>query len=185
MLRNSFARLSGAIVFSVLLVSSCAPRIPKEALQLTPQSLKNRQLQTRSFDTDEKTLLVASAGVLQDLGFTIDETEANVGVVVCSKRRSAVVAGQVAASICLAGLAQQSVPWDKEQIIRASLVTHPVYIDQADKSQDKTAVRITFQRIVINTQGQVTRREFINEPRIYQEFFDKLSQSVFLEAHEI
>jgi hypothetical protein len=46
-------------------------------------------------------------------------------------------------------------------------------------------VRVTFQRIVTNTQGQVTRRELINEPMIYREFFDKLSESVFLEAHDI
>jgi len=76
-------------------------------------------------------------------------------------------------------------PVDKQQLIRSSLVTRPVHIDETDKSKCQTAVRITFQRIVINTQGQITRREGINEAEIYQEFFDKLSQSVFLEAHEI
>jgi len=53
-----------------LVVTGCAQTIPKEALELRPESLQLRQLQTRSFDTkDEKKLLTAGAGVLQDLGF--------------------------------------------------------------------------------------------------------------------
>ena len=37
----------------------------------------------------------------------------------------------------------------------------------------------------VDNQGQVTRREGLNDPKIYQEFFDKLSKSLFLEANEI
>ena len=40
-------------------------------------------------------------------------------------------------------------------------------------------------QIIRNSQGQITRREGINEAKIYQTFFDKLAQSLFLEAHEI
>jgi len=91
----------------------------------------------------------------------------------------------VAGAILLAVLTGAVMPIDKEQLIRASLVTYPIHIDEMDKSKCQTAVRITFQRIVINTDGNVTRRECINEAKIYQEFFDKLAQSLFLEAHEI
>jgi len=48
-----------------------------------------------------------------------------------------------------------------------------------------STVRVTFQRVIRNTAGQISRQEQINEPEIYQEFFDKLSQAVFLEAHEL
>lgn len=164
---------------------SCAQKIPKEALQLSPESLKNRQIQTRRFDIDEKTMLSASAAVLQDLGFTIDESETELGVIACSKTRDATNAGQIAGAVFVALLTGAVTPVDKEQLIRASLITHPIVIDETDPSKCRTAVRVTFQRIITNTQGQATRRECINEPEIYHEFFDKLSQSVFLEAHEI
>lgn len=164
---------------------ACVPTIPKDVLLLPPESLKDRQLQTRRFDSDEKTLLTASAAVLQDLGFNIDESETALGCIVSSKTRDATSTGQVVGAVIVAVFTGVVTPVDKEQFIRASLVTSPVFIDEMDKSKCQTAVRITFQRIVKNTQGQVTRQERINESHIYQEFFDKLSQSLFLEAHEI
>lgn len=169
----------------LMFFASCAQKIPKEALQLSPVSLQNRQMQTRRYDTDEKTLLIASAAVLQDLGFTIDESETDLGVIACSKTRDATNAAQIAGAVFVALLTGSVTPVDKEQLIRASLVTHPIRIDRMEKSKYSTALRVTFQRIVTNTQNQITRRECIIEPKIYQEFFEKLSQSVFLEAHEI
>jgi hypothetical protein len=195
----SFFRLILLLVAFAFLFCGCATKIPKEALQLSKESLQNRQMQTRRFDADEKTLLSASAAVLQDLGFNIDESETDLGVIVCSKQRDAKSAGQIAGAVFLALLTGVATPVDKEQLIRVSLVTHPIEVEefkvqiqgeelktQEEQEQTKqTAVRITFQRVVINTQGQITKQECINKAEIYQEFFDKLSQSLFLEAHEI
>ncbi len=168
------------VVFAGIL-AGCAPTIPKDALQLSPESLKDRQLQTRRFETrDEAKLLSASALLLQDLGFTLDESETKLGLIVGSKERSAVDPGQVFMAILLAAFTQMPVPTDHNQKMRVSLVTRPI-----GDTGDSTAVRITFQRIVWNTYGQVTTAERLNDPMIYQEFFSKLSKSVFLEAHEI
>ncbi|MBW1700213.1 MAG: hypothetical protein JRH18_23790 [Deltaproteobacteria bacterium] len=177
--------LIGILFFIWSQILSCVPKIPKEALQLSKENLQNRQIQTRHFDIDEKTLLTASVTVLQDLGFAIDEIETDLGVIACSKTRDATSPGQVVGAIVLALFTGVVTPIDKDQLIRASLVTHPIIIDKNDKSKCRTAARITFQRIVKNTEGQVTRRECIIEPEIYREFFDKLSQSLFLEAHKI
>jgi hypothetical protein len=169
----------------LLLLSGCATTVPKEALELSPESLKLRQLQTKSFDTNEKTLLTSSASLLQDLGFNIEETSSELGVITSSKRRDATSTSQIVGAIFVALLTGTPTPVDKEQLIRASVVTHPINIDEKDKSNNKTAVRVTFQRVVTNTQGQVTRRECIIEEQIYKEFFDKLSKSLFLEAYDI
>ena len=121
-------------IFSLVcfLVVSCASKIPKEALQLSPEDLKNRQLQTRRFDTDESTLMSASAALLQDLGFTIDESETDLGVIACSKTRDAINASQVVGAVLIAVLTGAVTPVDKDQLIRASLVTHPIVIDSND-----------------------------------------------------
>jgi hypothetical protein len=172
------------LAYTVLL-AGCAPLIPKEALQLSPESLALRQLQTRRFETkDEKALLAAGAALLQDLGFTIDASATELGLIVVSKDRSAVEAGQVAASVFLGLLtalagAPVIVPWDEKQKMRASLVTHPY-----GPNNENTLVRITFQRVVWNTQQKISKTEPLNDPKFYQEFFEKLSKAVFLHAHE-
>jgi len=183
--KNTVFRLWIGIGVFWLIFAGCAQTIPEEALQLSIESLEDRQLQTRRFHTDEKTLLSASAAVLQDLGFNINESETELGVIVASKQRDATTPSQVVGAVIVAVLTGAVMPIDKEQLIRASLVTRPIHMDDTDKSKCRTAVRITFQRIVSNTQGQITRREGINEAKIYQTFFDKLAQSLFLEAHEI
>ena len=180
---TTLPRLLPAAVLAagLVLVSGCEQTIPKEALQLSPEIFAQRQAQTRRFDTADETLLLsASAAVLQDLGFNLDESETKLGLVVASKDRDATEAGQVIGAIFMAALLGVYVPTDQRQKIRASLVTRPF-----GESGDKTAVRVTFQRVVWNTAGQVSKTEALSEPELYQVFFSKLSKSVFLEAHEI
>jgi hypothetical protein len=174
-------RLSKLIVIGLaaLMVAGCEASIPKEALQLTPDSLARRQVQTRVFETtNEAELLAASAHLLQDLGFNLDESEVELGVVVASKDRDATEAGQVAASLLLA-LLGVAMPWDDEQKIRASIITREL------KERNGYAVRLTMQRIVWNTQNQISKTEPLDDPKMYQEFFAKLSKAIFLEAQEL
>jgi hypothetical protein len=125
-------------------------------------------------------LLSASAAVLQDLGFNLDDSETKLGLVVASKDRDATEAGQIVGAVLAAVLLGVVVPIDEKQKIRASLVTKPF-----GDSGDTTAVRVTFQRVVWNTEGRVSKSEALEDPELYREFFSKLSKSVFLEAHEI
>ena len=172
-------RLADALVCALVL-AACQQSVPKEALQLSPDSLQRRQAQTRVFETgDEAEILSASAALLQDLGFTLDESEVDLGVIVASKNRDATEVGQVVGAVAVAVLFGARMAVDDQQRIRAALVTR--------KLEDRRgyAVRLTMQRIVWNTDGQVSKTEPIDDEQIYQEFFDKLSKSVFLEAQEL
>jgi hypothetical protein len=157
---------------------ACQKSVPREALMFTPESLADRQLQTRIFETNhEGKLLEASAAVLQDLGFTIDESEVKCGVIVCSKDRNVTEFYDVGLSI-IASLFFIDYEYAVRQKVQASLVTRPL-------EEDRIAVRITFQHLVWDTKKELIKNERVNEPEIYQEFFSKLSKSVFLTAHEI
>jgi len=155
--------------------------IPKDALSMNKATLEDRRLQTRIFDTlDEENILSASAGVLQDIGFNIDESETDLGLIVASKDRSATEAGQITLAIFAAALTDSNPRYDTKQKIRVSLVAN-----RASEKTERTSVRVTFQRIVWDNYGQITRLEKLNDPEMYQGFFEKLSKSVFLEAHGI
>jgi len=164
-------------IVCVFLTTGCRG-LPKDALTLNPKSLEERQMQTRKYETtNEGNILMICSGLLQDMGFNLDETETNLGLITSSKMRSAENAGQIAGAILIAILGGGSTPVDKEQKMRASVITRPM--------GDYILVRVTFQRIVWNTNGQVTKSESLIDPAIYQEFFSKLSKAIFLEGHKI
>lgn len=171
------------IIILIALASTvaCQSSPPQKSFQLSESALQVRQLQTRRFDdVDEGTLLAACAGVLQDLGFNLDESETELGVVVASKRRDVQNWGTATMSNLLEVFMGIEIAIDKEQRIRASLVTWP------DPDNERVYfVRVTLQRVVWNTENEVSRREALNDPQLYQRFFDRLSKSVFLEAHSL
>ena len=161
-----------------LSIVACQPGIPKNALVLSPEYLANRQLQTRIFETkDEKLLLSAGAAVLQDSGFQLDETEPRLGVIVASRDRDVLDAREVILSLCMALLCLPRSMAQKQKVL-ASLSTKPI-------DDKRIAARITFQHMVWNTDNQLIKNEGMNDPKIYEEFFAKLSKSIFLVAHEM
>ena len=175
-------------VVALLFHSACVETkgVKPAHLRLVPESLAKRQLQTRIFDTaDEAAVLAAGTATLQDIGFLVDESEVQLGLIVASKERSAIQPAEVTAQVFLAILAASvgATPdpvWDETQIMRTSLV-----VASASNGQSGTAVRITFQRIVFTNKGTISKSEPLGTPAIYREFFDKLSKALFLEAQEL
>jgi hypothetical protein len=165
----------------ILLTAGCQTTPPERALQLPAASLDIRQMQTRRFaEISEAQLLAASAGVLQDLGFNLDESEVELGLIVASKRQSASDPGVSQVMKLLEIFADIEITVDRDQRIRVSLVSWPV-----PGADEEHFVRVTFQRVVWNTENDISKRETLDDPILYREFFERLSKSVFLEAHSI
>ncbi|MDO9708520.1 hypothetical protein [Paracraurococcus lichenis] len=145
-----------AALAALAALSACAPTAEQQAAALTPSAAATavRARESRRFDTGDRTLLLQSViGVLQDLGYSIEESQAQQGVVVASR----IAGGRV----------------------RAQVVLRPA----ADRGA--TIVRATFQRVVPRPGAMLAYGETLDDPAIYQGFFEKLAQSLFLTAHEI
>jgi len=171
-------RLAATVLLLALGTGCITFSVPKEPFAMPSAAAAQRMMQTRRFDTtDEVRALRASAALLMDLGFTVDCAEDQIGVLVASKDRTAIEVGQVVAAVIIAAFTGADVPYDHHQKLRASIVSHPA-------GEHSIAVRATFQRIVWDTRGMITRREQLNEPEYYREFFDKLSKALFLEAQQ-
>ena len=168
---------------------------PDELFELKPESAANRAMQTRLFETkDGAELLSASAAVLQDLGFQVEESVREVGFLRATKERSAREYGQDLARFFVFLLSTPLVlvqqppivmPVDLHQTIAATLVTRPVSPDVT-----RQEVRVVFYRVVWKGEGSAGRQgippgeqrmEMLRDPAIYQTFFAKLSKAVFLE----
>jgi hypothetical protein len=182
----------GLVATSLFLSSQLAgcttPTEPSELFQLTPESARNRAMQTRLFETNDQTeLLSASAAVLQDLGFQVEESVQDVGFLRATKERSARQYGQDIGRflIFVLSLGHVILPVDLHQKIAAVLVERPINPDAT-----RHEVRILFYRVVWKGEGQADRQylppgeqkmEMLRDPVLYQQFFAKLSKAVFLE----
>lgn len=174
-------------LFLILTLVGCATSTPKGFLKLPADSLEKRQLQTRQYDTKkDETIVTAVAAVLQDLGFTLDESETEVGFVAASKKANVKNAGQKTGAVFLTVLSALAGTYsnalatvDAVQHVKASVIVKPSLDGR------KTVVRVTFQRIMWNASNQVNKLDTISDPEIYQSFFNSLSKSIFLEANTI
>ena len=159
--------VAGGVALAVaLLLAGCQSDVERQtaALTLSDGDVAQRAVRMRRFDTaDRAAILSAAAGVLQDLGYSVDDVSSTNGLLNASKTRDA--SGGSAFSV------------DRVQRIRASIVASP----GADGRD--TVVRASFQRVVRGADGRVTALLPVTEATIYQRFFDELSQSAFLQGH--
>ncbi len=175
-----FSFRSGSVVLAVLLLTGCAAVTLDADLNLTPEMYAQRQMQTRRFDTtDEQKILRTCSALLQDTGFSIDESETKLGILIASKERDATDAAQWAVFI-VGAFFGVTLPPDKDQIMKAFVTTRPVGTEGR-----QVAVRVVFERTVFDTEHRLKKIEALNDPKIYQSFFEKLSKALFLEAHDI
>ena len=192
----------GAVV--ALCAAACSttpPTTPKELFVLEPESAANKAMQTRVFETgDSDELLSASAAALQDLGFQVTESDRALGFLRAAKERSAreygqevnrVVVAILTTAVSALGGANATVlmPVDLHQQINASLIAQPL-----DASGERYSVRVLFYRLVWKGDGQsgdtfippgAQKMEMLRDATLYQQFFARLSKSVFLEAEKI
>lgn len=161
--------------------------IPVDALKLGSESMAQRKLQTRLYEgLNEADALSAGASVLQDLGFTITESEVGLGVVVGSKNRSAGLGSTFGKAAALTFGGPGSLwSFDTNQKFIASLITRPVFDQAGNAIPGSFYCRVTFARIVWNQKNEIKTAEQLNDPALYQGFFERMSRSVFLEGQKI
>ena len=161
--------------------SGCANQ--QNLYTLDKDYLERRSIETRVFDTqNEKDLLTASAQVLQDLGYSIKESDVNLGMITAEKNSDVTgTTGKIALktlSILSIASGNGETTYEEVQKFYVNIVTTP--------TKEKTIkVRVLFTRKSWDNKGNLFKVEKITDTKTYQQFFDKLSQSVFLTANGI
>jgi hypothetical protein len=178
-------RVAAVACAGVILLAGCVT-VPSDAFVVTQQQLAKRQIETRRYDgIKEEELLTAVSNLLQDTGFTLENSEVKLGLLSASKQRDATDMREIVVFVLIAALTGVANPISKDQTIRASVVVRPVQSGSAGEVvKGSFFVRVTFQRIVRRTDNS-TYVQTLDNIELYQDFFDKLSKAVFLEAQEI
>ncbi len=127
-------------IIVVLSLSACAST-HHDVLGTSQSQVQMRNYQSRSFDTNDKALVLrAVISTMQDLGFIIDRADEKLGT------------------------------------ISGTSYTHA--------SKMTVSIRANNNKIVVRATAQVGLKP-LEEPIAYQNFFNALGQSLFLEAHEV
>ena len=180
--------LSTALICLLLVGCATTPKIPEDALRLSESSLEIRNIQTRNFTAPtENEILAASVAVLQDMEYNLDEVEKPLGVLTASKLSDADSTSQKAGLffldlLCAAGGSggcNSSSTADDSQKIIVTLVVLPSLA-----KKEEFVARVTLQRIVFDKQARIKLIETIDDPETYQQIFEKLSKSIFLQVNE-
>ncbi|MCP4301659.1 MAG: hypothetical protein GY783_13820 [Gammaproteobacteria bacterium] len=177
------------VVSSLLLIAmlgGCAASIPETALRLPESTLEVRSIQTRTLAApSEIDILTATIAVLQDMEFNIDRIEKPLGVITASKVTDADSASEKTGLIFLdilcalgggGGCDAMSTAQD-DQHITLTMVVLPSLA-----SDDEYTVRITIQRVIYDKMDRIKVLERIDDAETYQQIFDNLQKSLFIQV---
>lgn len=177
------------VVSSLLLIAllgGCAASIPETALRLPESTLEVRSIQTRTLAApSEIDILTATIAVLQDMEFNIDRIEKPLGVITASKLTDADSASEKTGLLFLdilcalgggGGCDAMSTAQD-DQHITLTMVVLPSLA-----RNDEYTARITIQRVIYDKMDRIKVLERIDDAETYQQIFDNLQKSLFIQV---
>jgi len=170
------------LLIAVVLVAGCSTS-QKNLYTLDSDYLERRNVETRMFETqDESALLTACAQVLQDLGYSIKESDIKLGMLTADKNRDV---NSKTGKAALTALSVVSIMANGKDTVYEDTQKFYVNIVTTPTKEKTIKVRVLFTRRSWDNHGNVFSVEKITDNNVYQQFFDKLSQSIFLTANGI
>lgn len=159
------------ILFSLLLLTSCAPR----QIATEPTQLEVRSIQSKEFpDVTEKMAMKAVMNVLQDQGFVVKNAVMDLGLLSAEKAIDIEDKGIAFMARMAAG---PDARWNKHATIEASI--------NIDEFGDMIRVRANFQQKKFDNFGCVTNVKTVNDSNYYQKFFADLSKALFIQSEKL
>lgn len=149
-----------------------SPLVPKKT------QLEKRQIQTRTYDCADQTLIMkAILNVLQDEGYIVNNANPILGFISGAKEFD---------------VYDQSINIEEEfGVNRRVLIRQGIKVATIEATANVTEygeqikVRITFKRKLLNMYGNAQVINEINDEKYYQDFFAKVDKAIFLQKQKI
>lgn len=159
-----------------LLAQGCAS---SQGQRLPVTAIGVREAQTRFFEqTNSTEAMKAVIDMLQDGEFSIDRTDAALGLVVGTRSTSRIQSGEQKAIKWLAitmsyGLAAL-LPWGKSETVQIEASVNVTPVGEGSR------VRVTLHRRVLDGNGRLKSASAITDGLLYRDLFEQLGRSVFI-----
>lgn len=178
-----------ALLLLMLMLGGCAQSIPEAALRLPESTLELRSIQTRTLAApSEIDILTATIAVMQDMEFNIERIEKPLGVITASKVSDADSASEKTGLFVLDLLCALGGNGDCHAMSTAQddqRITLTIVVLPSLERNGEYTTRITIQRVIYDKMDRIKQLERIDDPETYQQIFDNLRKSLFIQVGEL
>lgn len=155
----------------IFLISSCTGFAPQDPAKT---QLEVRQMQTYIFDVkDFKLVMKAMLNVLQDEGYIVQNVHLDLGFLTSTKE----IDVETGYNRFWAFVGTGNARWLKTNIIDATA--------NVTEFGDQTKVRVNFQLKRLDNFGNIVTVNQVQDPVFYQDFFSKVSKSIFIQKENL
>lgn len=138
-----------------------------------PTQMELRSFQTREYDTtDTKLVMKAMLNVLQDMGFIVNDADAELGLLTASKWTG----------IDHTKKEIKRARKDETSLSKSLVLECTANISLFDK---QSRVRVNFQKRILDTQGATMEASPVEDAAFYQTFFSKVDKGIFLQQEGV
>jgi hypothetical protein len=150
------------------------------APQTQATQLQIREAQTREYDTrDCKMAMKAALNALQDMGYTVTNANADLGLLVASKEIDIMKTGEVAVMMlfALGGSRDSRLSYPKTACYECTV--------NVSEFGERTRIRANFRKKSFDNHREILVTKEVDDPIFYQEFFSKMDKSLFIGKQKI
>ncbi|MCE5293455.1 MAG: hypothetical protein LLF94_02420 [Chlamydiales bacterium] len=161
-----------SLLFCLFAVTACAPSKPPEPEKT---QLEIRQMQTRTFDTDQYKLVMKSVlNTLQDENFIVKNVAMDLGFLTATQEKDI---EDSHARMWAKMQRAESARWPKHEVIEAT-----VNVSEFGK---QVRVRVNFQKKIMDNCASVISVSQLTDEKFYQNFFSKVDKGIFIQQQDI
>lgn len=160
------SRIRAAAIGTVMLLSGCAMTDANQ----NKTSLEIQAYQSKLFDVDKKTAFNSAMSVFQDLGYIVNSASLDTGFITAESPVKGAQGGEAFLSF-LAGM----------RVEGKTAVT--AFVEEISPKSTKIRLNFVERRKTSGDYGQQSNRDNpIQDPKIYQSAFDKISDAIFIRS---
>jgi hypothetical protein len=154
-----------------------------ETIRPVKTQLQIREFQTYTFDTaDTKLVMKGLFNVLQDDGYVVRNAVVELGLITAT-REVDLAPGRSGQTVLAVGggfgnRGPQEVPIAEKIEVRD-------FTGNVTEFGERTRVRVSFQRKILNSRGNLVEVTPIEDPLFYQDFFSRMDKSVYLQRERL
>lgn len=164
--RRISTRLGGLTMVTMLLLSGCAMN---EAPQ-NKTSLEIQSYQSKLFEVDKKTAFNSAMSVFQDLGYIVNSANLDTGFITAESPTKGATGSEALLSF-FAGM----------RVEGRTAVT--AFVEEISPKSSKIRLNFVSRKKSSGDYGQQSNRDDpIQDPKIYQSAFDKISDAIFIRS---